>query len=260
MDLIKITDLTGRMDISSRSLRYYEQMGLIKSIRLPFQKYRYYDEANIERLKQILVLRKMQIPVKDILHIYESEDMSVVVETFVNRLQDIDREVHALSRLKSIVNEFLQAMISHGITKISALPLLYEEMDRQLEVMDKHEPATYAELSDIAERLHEDVPVSIVDLPSMRMLSSQRRDGRRGRMQTVSPTGFLFITFPGGLPEGMRLLNIRKAAAAILCFFRKSARNSSMIHRLWMSASPAAYLLKAAFMWTRIWALSTVPW
>lgn len=177
MDLIKITDLTGRMDISSRSLRYYEQMGLIKSIRLPFQKYRYYDEANIERLKQILVLRKMQISVKDILHIYESEDMSVVVETFVNRLQDIDREVHALSRLKSIVNEFLQAMISHGITKISALPLLYEEMDRQLEVMDKHEPATYAELSDIAERLHEDVPVSIVDLPSMRMLSSQRRDG-----------------------------------------------------------------------------------
>jgi len=42
-ELIKITDLTVRLGLSSRSLRYY-------------------DTENIERLKQIIVLRNMQIP------------------------------------------------------------------------------------------------------------------------------------------------------------------------------------------------------
>lgn len=91
--LIKITDLTTQLGISSRSLRYYEQIGLIKSTRSAFEKYRYYSEETIERLKQIMVLRKMQIPIKDILRIYESEDMSVVVETFVKRINSIDDEI-----------------------------------------------------------------------------------------------------------------------------------------------------------------------
>ena len=93
MELVKITELTGMLGITSRSLRYYEQAGLIRSVRPDSGKYRYYDAANIERLRQILVLRKMQIPVKDILRIYESEDMSVVVETFVSRIRAIDEAV-----------------------------------------------------------------------------------------------------------------------------------------------------------------------
>ena len=96
MNLIKITDLVTKFDISSRSLRYYEQVGLIQSVRIPFDKYRYYDNASIERLKQIMVLREMLIPIKDIIRIYESETMDTVVQTFVNRIQSIDDEVNAL--------------------------------------------------------------------------------------------------------------------------------------------------------------------
>ncbi len=47
MGLIKITDLTSKLGISSRSLRYYEQMNLIKSVRPSNEKYRYYDIENI---------------------------------------------------------------------------------------------------------------------------------------------------------------------------------------------------------------------
>ena len=111
MELVKITDLTARMHISSRSLRYYEQVGLIRSVRPDGEKYRYYETETIERLQQILVLRKMQIPIKDILRIYESEDMSVVVEAFVDRLHAIDEEMTALSELKRIVNDFLHTMM-----------------------------------------------------------------------------------------------------------------------------------------------------
>ncbi|HBL84374.1 MAG: hypothetical protein A2Y17_04900 [Clostridiales bacterium GWF2_38_85] len=176
MALIKITDITAQLDISSRSLRYYEQMSLIQSIRPKFEKYRYFDDENIERLKQIIVLRKMQIPIKDIIRIYESHDMSVVVETFVNRINAIEDEINALSEMKRITNEFLQTMLKNGIKKISSLPLLYEEMDKQLEVLEEHKPVTYEGLSAVSEKLKNEIEVFIIELPQMRMLSSKQKD------------------------------------------------------------------------------------
>ena len=74
MELIRITDLSQKLGITSRSLRYYEEAGLIESVRPEGEKYRYYAPEAVERLRQILVLRKMQIPVKDILRVYESAD------------------------------------------------------------------------------------------------------------------------------------------------------------------------------------------
>ncbi len=172
MDLIKITDLTTKLGLSSRTLRYYEQMGLVKSVRREFEKYRYFDDTAVERLRQIMVLRKMQIPIRDILKIFESEDMTALVSVFVEKIREIDSEVTALNELKSVINEFLRAMNERGVTKISALPLLYEEMDRQLELLDERKPITYEELGDISERLTKPVEASIISLPAMRVLSS----------------------------------------------------------------------------------------
>ena len=53
-DLIKIREMTAKYDLSARTLRYYEDMGLIKSIRSDDYAYRLYDEANVKRLEQIL--------------------------------------------------------------------------------------------------------------------------------------------------------------------------------------------------------------
>ena len=171
-NLVKITELSSQLGLSSRSLRYYEQMGLISSVRPAFEKYRFYNAENIERLKQIMVLRKMQIPVKDILRIYENESMSVVVETFINRIHAIDDEIGALAELKRITSEFLQTMQKNGVTKISALPLLYEEMDKQIELIEEREPVTYHELTDISERLTKSSDPAIISLPAMHVVSS----------------------------------------------------------------------------------------
>jgi len=198
MDLVKITDLTNRLGISSRSLRYYEQAGLIQSVRSDFEKYRYYDAANIERLKQIMVLRKMQIPIKDIIHIYESEDMSIVVETFVNRICAIDEEVDALAKLRSIVNEFLQAMLKNGVTKISALPILYEKMEKRLDNLERRRAMNYEELSTLSDKLAKPVEPSIVHLPSMRVLSSNLK----ANSHMSDPDGFCRWIQSQGISSG----------------------------------------------------------
>ena len=48
--------------------------------------------------------------------------MSVVVETFVNRIRAIDEEVATLTELRAVIDDFLQAMLQNAVTKISALP------------------------------------------------------------------------------------------------------------------------------------------
>jgi len=198
MSLIKITDLVTELGISSRSLRYYEQVGLIQSIRNPLEKYRYYDAANIDRLKQIMVLRKMLIPVKDIIRIYESKAMNVVVETFVNRIQAIDDEVNALTELRQIVNEFLQAMLKKGVTKISALPILYEGMEKQLQHLERHKPRNYDSLSELSEKLAPPISPVIVQLPPMRVLSSFLK----AEPQTSDIEGFWRWTQAKNIPMG----------------------------------------------------------
>ncbi len=177
MKLTKITDLTTQLGLSSRTLRYYEQIGLIKSVRPQFEKYRFFNEREVERLRQIKVLRKMQIPIKDIIRIYESEDMSALVSVFVDKIHEIDSEVTALSELKDVINNFLQRMTESGIKKISALPLLYEEMDKQLELIGERKAVTYEDLDHISARLSKPVEPGIVSLPAMRVLSSLLKDG-----------------------------------------------------------------------------------
>ena len=199
MSLTKITDLTAELGISSRSLRYYEQMGLIQSTRSPHEKYRYYDAANIERLKQIMVLRKMLIPVKDIIRIYESETMNTVVETFVNRIQAIDDEVNALTELRQVVNEFLQTMLQKGVTKISALPILYEGMEKQLAQLERRKPMDYAGLSALSAKLAPPVNPIIMQLPAMRVLSSYLK----AAPQTSDMDGFWRLCQIKGIPMGM---------------------------------------------------------
>lgn len=186
MNLIKITDLTKQLGLSSRTLRYYEQVGLIGSVRPQFEAYRYYDEAAVERLRQIMILRKMQISVKDIIRIYESSEMSTIVEIFAGKINEIDKEVTALSDLKYIINSFLQKMVTNGIKKISALPLLYEEMEKQFGLIEEQRLITYSELSDIQEKLAKPVDSAIVSLPAMRVLSSCLQENP----QTSDVTGF----------------------------------------------------------------------
>ena len=180
MTYLCITDAVKQFGVTSKTLRYYERVGLLDAKRVDGNNYRCYDEAEVERIKQILVLRKMQIPVKDIIRIYENKDMSVVVEVFVDRINAIDAEVEALTELKRITNDFLQTMRGSGITKISALPILYEQMEKQLTTLEagkKGLPGNYAELSALSDKLRKPLEPSIISLPQMRVLSSKRKDG-----------------------------------------------------------------------------------
>lgn len=52
--------------VSVRTLHYYDQIGLLKPSQVGDNGYRYYGEAEIERLQEILLFRELDFPLKQI--------------------------------------------------------------------------------------------------------------------------------------------------------------------------------------------------
>lgn len=178
LDLIRINEVVENFGISSRTLRYYEEMEILWSSHPDNKSQRYYDTDALERLKQIIVLRKLQIPIKDIVTIFKSENTAALIQAFVDKLESLDAEISALSELRRLVDDFLHKMLMSGIKKISAITLLYEETEKRLASVEKSEPVTFEMLSEISRealRLHD---VRIVRLPPMRVLTSRLKTGQ----------------------------------------------------------------------------------
>lgn len=87
-------------------------MGLIRSIRSDEYAYRLYDEANVTRLEQILILRKLNISIKDIQRIFSAPGSGIVLEVLGKKVDDIDGEISLLHELKEIMLEFIRQIES----------------------------------------------------------------------------------------------------------------------------------------------------
>lgn len=178
LELIRINEVVESFGISSRTLRYYEEMGLLWSNHPDYKTQRYYDTAALERLKQIIILRKLQIPVKDMVLIFKSENTTTLIQAFVDKLESLDTEISALSELRHLVDDFLHKMLMSGIKKISAITLLYEETEKRLATVERNETVTFEKLSEISRealRLHD---VRTIRLPPMRFLTSRLKTGQ----------------------------------------------------------------------------------
>lgn len=61
-----ISEVSKRLGISARMLRYYEKEGMIESTHTEDYAYRVYDENTVRRIRQIITLRRLRLPLKKI--------------------------------------------------------------------------------------------------------------------------------------------------------------------------------------------------
>ncbi|UTY39347.1 MerR family transcriptional regulator [Allocoprobacillus halotolerans] len=106
---MKIKEVEKQLSMSSHTLRYYEKMGLINPQR-DENGYRDYTFEDIEKLKKIHFLRELEIPIEDIIAIFEqSTNFQTVLE---HHIQKIDTQIASLQYIQQICHEF-QKKISH---------------------------------------------------------------------------------------------------------------------------------------------------
>ncbi len=63
---LKIQEAARLTGVSAKTLRYYDQIGLLRPSELSPAGYRLYGQAELSRLREILLLRELDFPLKDI--------------------------------------------------------------------------------------------------------------------------------------------------------------------------------------------------
>lgn len=66
-----VSEITG---VSVRTLRYYDEIGLLKPTQLTDAGYRLYDNKALEKLQKIMFFKELEIPLVDIKEIMENHD------------------------------------------------------------------------------------------------------------------------------------------------------------------------------------------
>lgn len=135
-----VSEITG---VSIRTLRYYDEIGLLKPTELTEAGYRLYDNRALEKLQEIMFFRELEIPLADIKEMmdnpdYDREQALSVQKTLLehkrNRLNgiieliaDVMKGVNTMS-FEAFNTEDVQKIIDHTLSCMSK-----ESIDEQVE-------------------------------------------------------------------------------------------------------------------------------
>ena len=117
-DIMTVSEVSRAFDVSTRMLSYYEKMGLISSSRRDDYAYRIYDEDSVRRLQQILVLRKLRIPLKQIAVILSDKQQMRALRILRDNISSLDDEIASLNTIRSILEQFVRQLDSSIQLKI----------------------------------------------------------------------------------------------------------------------------------------------
>ncbi|MCS4464809.1 MerR family transcriptional regulator [Clostridium botulinum] len=94
---MKIKDAERLTGLSQKTIRYYESEGLI-SVKRNSNSYREYDENNINKLRRIKVLRKLDVPISTIKKLNLKE--ASLPEILEGKIKELDGNELNLERKK----------------------------------------------------------------------------------------------------------------------------------------------------------------
>lgn len=107
-----INEVCKILDMTSRTIRYYEQCGLIKTIRESKTAPRKLDSENIERLRKIRFLRKLRLTLDEIAEVIDSETKAA--EMIYGKSAELKAEIRALMERIGMIEEVLAAVENGG--------------------------------------------------------------------------------------------------------------------------------------------------
>lgn len=179
MELVTISQLSKLYGISTRTLRYYEEIGLIESNKQEGYAYRMYDEGTMIRLQQILILRKLRIKLNEIAKIINNDTVGNILEVLCANLKGVNEEIHALTTIKMVLEQLISYLHINNhipydlfeqddlIKSIQDLPLSKTKLKEESVKMENLHKADYA-----IKKLKED-DVRIIYLPPCVVASAE---------------------------------------------------------------------------------------
>ncbi|BDZ31742.1 MerR family transcriptional regulator [Lactiplantibacillus sp. WILCCON 0030] len=104
----QIKQLAKLAGVSVRTLRYYDEIGLLPPAYIGTNGYRYYETAQVDQLQQIRLYRAMQVPLAEIKPLL-AQSTTEIVATLSQQYQQLLAERQQLDRLLGLVQATIKS-------------------------------------------------------------------------------------------------------------------------------------------------------
>ena len=159
-----ISEVSRQYQISARMLRHYEKLGLIESARREDYAYRVYDPAAVKRVRQIVILRRLQIPLKKIREMMDG-GREAAVRILEERLREVDGSAETVEAMRGALLRLLELLRAEEGDPMEALDGPEAESLVRLLPMEKHRLKEEKPMKTAREMIEKDSCVRILLLP-----------------------------------------------------------------------------------------------
>ena len=141
---MKINEVEAAVGVTKKNIRFYEEEGLLHPSREPGNGYRSYSQADVERLRRIKLLRKLDVPLAEIRAMLEGEcsltdGMARQLERLNNRRADLEEAIGFCTLLQQEPGPLEQLDVEQTLARLTAREeqgvtfVNIEKMDRKAE-------------------------------------------------------------------------------------------------------------------------------
>lgn len=135
-----IGDLAKKLNITTRTIRYYDQKGLVKPSRVSESGYRLYSAKQVKQLKLIIFLKELGFSLKDIQKILEDKNGDKLIDLLLKdqlkrnkeetrKLEEQNKKIIQLQQVLSKPNNIAEVT---DITKIMNNETRYKKVIRSM--------------------------------------------------------------------------------------------------------------------------------
>mgnify|MGYP002145733107 CR=1 FL=1 len=121
-NLFSIGELSKLFDISIRTLRYYDEIGLLKPEFINNEtNYRYYSTKQFERLNTIKYLRALDMPIVQIISFFENKDVDKMIQILDEQKKTVISMKKELELIEKKIENRLNQLIDANNTEYNKI-------------------------------------------------------------------------------------------------------------------------------------------
>ncbi len=140
--LFTIGQTAKLFDMNIRTLRYYDQIGLLKPEVVNEQSgYRYYSSAQFERLNTIRYLRALDVPIERIASFFDGRDVGVMRNIFEEQLVRVRDKRRELERIEQKIASRIQRIDEAVSSQLGTIEVVELPERRIVSLTETFEPS-----------------------------------------------------------------------------------------------------------------------
>ncbi|MEV8567310.1 MerR family transcriptional regulator [Streptomyces sp. NPDC051322] len=126
-----IADVARMSGVTSRTLRHYDAIGLLPPARIGSNGHRYYEQADLLRLQQILLMRELALGLREIREVLDNQvDQVAVLREHRRRLLGERDRLETLARtVGRTIAELTEGKVDNTMVQINRPENLFEGFD-----------------------------------------------------------------------------------------------------------------------------------